>query len=532
MKQKSFLWASLNFLLLILFAAACQPKEGSEPEEITLSLSTNTLMMDNKLQAPSAPQVTITTNSKKVKVTTQSEWLTAALKDNGIYLAADENKLGRERKADVLIFAEGQMEVLTVTQSAADLVLEVSPEVLTVQNSGVHLLVSVKSNSGDWKVEPSEYEWMEVEKYTSELVKIVVKPNKDAESRKGYISTKLEGVEKLIEINQLGVGTEKFMLPFLSRKDEPYKRMKYETDQGSFQYSDRFNITEPNSDIIQTYIFALSSTVFEETIYIYLNGALDLIWMTAPDGSALASQEYKDFLMENGFEIEGEEEGSFYGKHKELPFSFEVVVNELPDESSVRFYPEAMQDKEYPTFQSFPFDKSGYINNKQWNVDKIVKEEEAEGREVEVSMSDDFPDLVEGLLCTLEGAAREVPFIRYYLFNINEEEETSDGTVRRLLSVWQDVTLGFYEDQGKYYMTKEFRALLKNNGFVKWNDPESDLYINESKGLVIRPSAINLNDDYYLSILYVALSEEELSFFKAPAPVSMAKKIEMIMANH
>lgn len=509
-----FSFISLVALLgLSTVLLSCQPQSNEKPEEPTLTLSTQMVMLDKKAQSSTTPQIIVTTNQEEWEVFANAEWLHTTQQGNGILISAEENTLGRDRSTNLLVLAGGKAKKVVVTQSAADIIFELSQDDIKVQNSGTELLVSIKTNSGEWKFESSDADWIKVEKFTSELVKITVAPNTAPEERTTTLYAKQGTILREIKVTQLGIGTRKYLLPYLSKSDDAYARMLHESNQGSFQYTDRFTIDEYDGSITQTYIFALASSVFEETIYIFIDETIDMIMMTAKDGTELKSQEYIDFLTDNGFEIEGEDEyGDYHGRHKELPFEFEVVINDAPALSSVKFYPIAKQDKPYPTFTTFPYDRSTYINDTEWNTDKIVAEEESEGRTIQLIESDYYEGVIEGIFSTLESASGETPYIRYFLMH-DDEEDALFGSTRRLLNVWKDTSLAYFKDQGKYYFTDEFRALMANEGF-KQLDPDGEFYINESKGLVIKPSILTMQERDYLSILYASAAELSMALEK------------------
>lgn len=486
--------------LFSLFAVSCQPKDDdNEPEEATLSLSAQTLMMDNQAQTPSAPQITFQTNQSKVVVSAPSEWLEASVQGNGILIKAMANDLGRERKGEVLVFAGSAMDKITVTQSAADIVLEVSPDNRVVTNAGEEIFVSVKSNSDKWEVEPSTYDWIQVDKFTSELLKVTILPNETPETREGKLFAKLGTVTKQIDITQVGMGTSKFALPFLEHKPDPYELLNYEVKQGNYlmNFTPGGGFLAPKED---TYIFAYASAVFERVFYLIdpSRRAVKEITMLVVDDDAIKSPEFKSYLEKEGFKVnKTKENGSFEAENEDALFNLSVVVSSDPQTYSyLSFIPVVKQPQAYPAFTKFPYDKTDLMHNPAWTSAKIIEMEKAENATVEVSYSENFPSLINLIHCDLPSSSdREMPAVRLYFIGVDEEAGTTTDLATELMVAWKDYTLGSWIDGETFILTNEFKKLMTNSGFEFYTENKGNLFFyNKAKKLMIVPRGAKFTD--------------------------------------
>ena len=152
MKLKNFLAVFSAVVLASLVSVSCQPKDDG-PEEPTLFLSTQALTLNNQAQNPTEAQVQVTTNQPKWNVSTNATWLTATRKGEGIVVGAEANTLGKDRQAEVVVYAGGRVEKIAVTQSASKIFINVSSETVEAPDHGGQFFIAVETNGGrQWKL--------------------------------------------------------------------------------------------------------------------------------------------------------------------------------------------------------------------------------------------------------------------------------------------------------------------------------------------------------------------------------------------
>lgn len=495
--KKSFFATTLAMIFVSLLAVACTPKDD-QPEAATLSLSANTLTFDNKAQNPAAPQITVTTNQAKFRATTTDpSWLKVAEEGNGLKITAMANELGRERVADVLVFAGGLVEKVVVTQSAADVVLEVSPEEQVIPNTGKEFYVSVKSNSDRWEIEAPQVDWIKVQKFTTELVKVVVEANNDEAVREYKLFAKLGNVQKEVSITQVGTGSSTYMLPLLVAKVTNHAIIDHEAKQGNYLMS--YSSALPGWGYFdESFQFACGSKVFETVIYqrdVRTNKIKDIV-MYSLDNEAVASEGFRTYLIENGFELTApSENGNYKGESAEASFAVVVAIGDATKYSTVQFIPIIKQSKPYPTFKKFPYDMWSRLNKDEWKSADIIKAEEKDGNKIEKIYDKKYPTLLSLIWVDIkENSDREVPTIRAYFMD-NEEDGTTTDRASELITIWKDQTVGAWADGTVYYLTDEFKALMEAEGFKFFTKNQgSDLYYLESEQLMIVPRGVSFTD--------------------------------------
>lgn len=503
MTKKNYFAAFAATLLLVLLGASCQPKESDrEPEESTLTLSTTSVSLDNKAQTAQA--ITVTTNQPKILVSAPgTEWLEASLQGNNILIKVAANEFGKERKTEVLVFAGAATEKILVTQSAADIVLEISPNELVVENKGGELFASVKSNSANWQIEPVQMDWITVEKFTSEIIKIIVKPNNNANSREGALYAKLGNSTKEIKISQVGKSGEKFFLPLLEARPRTIDLVNFETNRGNLMI--RFLDALPAWQIYdRLHQFACTSEVFTAMDYTFdvsINKMRE-IRMYTEDQKVIKSKELREYLESNGFVLgKAKEDGTYSGVNEKLLFKVET---ELVSTSNVEpfgranlvFTPIVKQTESFPTFSKFPYDNSIVLDNSEWKQDKIIENEKSKGNTVKELYSEFFPEVVQAILVQQQKSSNpEVPHARLYFLNVNEETGESTEITAEMITVWEEYTLGAWIDEGAMHVTNEFIELATKEGFklLKEDNGTKFLY-NEAKDIVIVPRGNHFKD--------------------------------------
>lgn len=535
MTTKKILAAFAAMVLLSVFAISCTPKDDS-PEEATLSLSSSSLVLTNAAQDPTAPQITVTTNQPKFTVSSNASWLQAEASGTGVKISALANELGKDRKGEVLVFAGGLVEKIVVTQSAADIVLSVSPTDINVARAGREILIAVKTNSEVWNVE-TEADWLKIDK-VSEFVKVEVTPNSAEDTRVGKIIAKAGTKIEEIVITQAGMGGQKFMLPLLEQKVNIYKIFNHENTQGNYFIKHEsnglsaFGIPAKND----FYQFAYSSPVFTTVTYVtdIATNTMYGIQMLSDDPESIGSDELRTFLTNAGFTLEKATEEGYVGERAEEGYTTKVAVVNTEKECGILFAFEARQTKEYKTFEKFPWDQSPLLDNPQWPSSKIVESEKAEGHTVVVKTNQKHPQLTEMIQVTLkESSNQEVPHFRLYFMNVNEEKGTSTDLTAELLTIWTNFELMAYESNETFILTNEFKELLNKNGFVKYFENEGKVYwYNKEKKIMVLPGGARFSDvnnaEPVCRMNYFHYEEKEAgSTSKQVSLLEMSRRIDM-----
>ncbi|MBR8807032.1 BACON domain-containing protein [Porphyromonas levii] len=497
MKHFNYLTAFAVTLLLGLFAS-CTPKD-TEVEEATLSLSATAVTIANA--GGEAQAITVTTNQAKWNAISNVEWLKTKIAGNTLTIVATPNQSGADRAAEVLVVAGATSEKISVVQSAADIVLEVSPENIVVTNAGETKLISVKSNSATWTLDIDEAASAWIKKTVfKDFIQLDIAPN-DGAARETKIYAKSGKTQKEITVQQAGMGNNKFVLPYLVADAKQYDLISYETKMGSFLlgYSPKtdgvpmFGIPAKGAN----YTFATSSEIFPSVFYLF-DTDTDRVKVveyvaTKLDTKGLETEGFVNFLKENGFENAKYDDKSkrINGTHKDSRFTI-IVADSKEKKAIVHFNaPKPQQDKEYPTFDKFPYDNSYMLFDLQYTAKKVEEVEQvAKSKKVKFARDDKNKGYDKINIYEVDAALHPL-HTRYYFFE--NDKKGTDGkplnNVSELLVIWNKTSLGAWEyNGGKFFLTKEFIELLEKEGFVFLKEANGlDFYYNATKKLMVVP---------------------------------------------
>ena len=481
MKKSLF---SILMLLSVLFVASCS-SDDDDFVEATLEVSTAQVTLSNSSMDQT---VAITTNQTKWIATSPAEgdWLMLEQQGNNLVVRAMENLLVEERVSYILVMAGGAAEKVMVKQSAADIVLEASPGEINVPNTGGKYFVDITSNSANWTIEKeSNVDWVIVKQFAgADIAELTVLKNESGAERTLKLFAKSGSKLEEIIINQAGGGgSSKFLMPLLKHKPTQFDILDYEKENGSYLLS--FEAAMPSWGYYEDmYDFAVKSSVFYSTTYEIdvRDGMLKEINMwSVQNAKDILSAEYKEFLEAHGFEIESGETG-FTGVNSEKLFAITAITDVDADLGRVTFVRYSEQDKDYPTFDAFPFDRFAWLNNSAWNSTAIVAEEESDGNTI---LSQDA-EMIDVLI-------KEASHPLYERLFFMENDLATE-----FITVWNDPNVGAWspDEAGQTWkLTTEFLALMEDAGFVFYMESQgSDFYFNAEKELMVVPRGVRFTD--------------------------------------
>ncbi|MDD7438676.1 MAG: BACON domain-containing carbohydrate-binding protein [Bacteroidales bacterium] len=499
MKHFNYLTAFAVTLLIGLFAS-CTPK-SDEPEEATLSLSTNAVTIPNA--GGEAQAITVTTNQTKWNAISNAEWLKTTVSGNTLTIVATPNQSGADRVAEVLVVA-GTSEKVSVIQSAADIVLEVSPANVVVTNAGETKLVSVKSNATTWTLEVDEAASAWIKRVVfKDFIQLEIAPN-TGDAREAKLYAKSGTTQKEITIQQAGKGA-KFVLPYLVVNAVRYQLLSYEASQGSFL----LGYTEANPGLPswgippagESYTFATASAAFPSVFYSfnYDTSLMEVIEYvgTIPTADVVANG-FLDFLKENGYEDIAYTSNKVSAYHPENRFSLEM--GDSKEGIAILHFnaPGPEQPQDYKTFDKFPYDSSYMLGDTQYTAPKVKEiESKANSKVIEEKEDSSAPGYIQYIQYEVAESSRPL-HTRLYFFDNKTKDDAGKplNNVSEFLAVWAEHTLGVWElKQGAFYLTKEFKALLKKEGFEFYaKNNGNDYYYHAGKKLMVVPRGARFTD--------------------------------------
>ncbi|MGI6074562.1 MAG: BACON domain-containing protein [Fermentimonas sp.] len=509
----------LAVALLVLSFGMVSCSEDDEnlfAEESTLTLSQVELTIDNKEQE--VPQVTFISNQPTVDAFPNVDWLDVKISGTAVNILADKNEETTDRKGEVVVMAGNAVETITITQSAADLLLEVDPMEVKVPHAGKEILVSVTTNDNTWTVEQPSEDWVVVERFTPELVKIIVKPNEGKESRSVTVFAQSGNITRHINISQQGISGPKFMLPLLKYNASTWEIVNYETQQNNFMV--HYTPSVPLfGKYEEKYTFASSSPVFIDVIYTksIISLVVTDILMRSLDYETIASDELRAYLEDNGFKLDKRTDKGYMGTllTDESETSVEVITNRPGTglASGIAFSFKPRQVGHYETFKEFPWDRSVYLKDLAAHpYSKIKQTELDEGGIIEEEIaSKDHPEYIEVLAVNASEKLHEETSLyqRNFFMQIDLNKKPEDILLDQFMCIWDNVTLGARKQGNVFLLTDEFKELMREEGFAFYGTDQggNEWYIQEDENILIIPRGARytdiLNGQEVFSIHYV-----------------------------
>lgn len=482
MKQTNYLIA-LAVTLLIGLMTSCQPKNDDGPEEATLTLSATSVTIPNA--GGQAQAITVTTNQTKWNAISNSEWLKASVNGNTLQIEATPNEMGKDRSAQILVVAGATNEKINVIQTAADIVLEVSPDAIVVKNSGETKLVSVKSNTGAWTLDIDEaaQSWISQNVF-KDMIQLEIAPN-DGEPREAKLYAKSGTIQKEITIQQAGKGNG-FHTPLFESFPTQYALLSYEKEQGSFL----MGYSAPSPGLPSwgiepsgaQYEFATSCEFMPSVTYEFNfeGGYLERIsYVSTLSFEKFKETGYIEFVeKELGFKID--KSGEIYQGVKEgtdkagKPVKYKVLMGDAKGKAAVIFQmptpPDPDQPKAMPTYANVPLD--AMLDNvltttkAGWKLDDVKKYEAANNG----TFNSDNKDKEGNIIYVSYDVKATLPLYHQYWF-VGAEDKDWDpvkqlGQLSACGQLDADINRVFWKDErGTYYQTKEFKELMEKGGY-------------------------------------------------------------------
>lgn len=471
---------------------SCQPQNSDEPDVTTLSLSVNAVTLDAQAISTTTPQIGVTTNYQNWEVTDNAEWLNALRQGDGIILSASANTIGKERTADVLVFAGSTMKKIVVTQRATDLVLELSPADLKVGHEGGRFIIDVNTGGADWSVETEgAVQWLEHRPMAGgKLLELTVAKNMGNEERTAKLYVLSGNTQKELLLTQASRFLSKNTLPLLKSMAPAYEITNFETGRGSFLV--KYSGALPHHGFYkEEYHFLTTSPTFQLIRYERTvdDGRLNVVIMETDKIEYATSEEYKNFLISEGFEISKWDAASkkFEGDNKDLQYKVVIEPNADGITGKATFTYYAVQKVDYPTFSSFPYYHSDMLN--VTNYAQINAWELERGSKfVKEIKSNDFKDQVGAAMYMTADDQKPVISTFYHFF---WDKDWHTGMTADIWVTHDKIDLVYWDNSennlGKWVMTREFTALLQQEGFELLGYTESNwpCYVNLEKNLTI-----------------------------------------------
>ena len=507
--MKHFIRKSLPIFLggVIALAASCTKEDGFD--EPTLTLSETAVSFDKGM---SEKTVTITTNQASWIASSPAEgdWLAVTSEENVLKIKVLENTRGSERKTYVLVNAGGASAKLEVTQSAADITLDVIPDTIYMPQTGGERTVDITTNATSYEIVPEETTyWLTIDKH-DEDVKLRAEANNTERAR----SVKLyaRSGEKAKEIVVAQSGRLKYILAINPGNPmSVHKMMDFELSRGS--YLRNYQAAYPNFGMPEMYTFVTASPIFKLIEYSSYDGVVPSGITTVGDGmiavNACKDKAFERFLEENGYRrVNANSAKDFVNESAGLTLNVTISEREGNEGVNLTFRPFLKQDKKYPTFEAMPYFPLELLRKENKKEPAVVAYETAAGSTlVSRTMSEINTSEVSIMQYKMKAGSTDAFYGRAYFFFTTDPKVPVDakfiGSVETGVLLFKNVNLGLWRNGTDWHVTEEFKELLGQEGF-EFNSSSGNrhFFIRSYDHLRIAVTPIKDDDETVLALLF------------------------------
>ncbi len=418
----------LTYLLLSPFILASCVNDSLD--EATLSLSEQGIVQLPK--SASEKVIAITTNQTEWNAIDNAEWMEVSQEGSNLTIKATENPTTEIRRAEVIIVAGGTNKKIQVEQAASDATIVTIPDKLNINQWEGTYQFEVEANTTNWQA-VTDVDWLTVETDPLKgIIKVIAKENFVREERTAKVIVAGKDNKGAKEIIVVQSGTMYFILPYEKGNVPANEVANFELNRRSVKLS---------SMLYESY--GTQSPIIPKIDYSLTNGKVSSATVTFTSEELLTTEEFFKFMKDNTYEYY-EDFGLFYSKEKK--------IGAMPLGKNLMFIYNAVQDKTYPTFASFP-----------WGLSKTIGSDDTESvKKYETEHNGVFDET--STPTSLWFDVKEKPYVvRLYSMN-----SATPAVTKQVLHVYDNVSLALFDYAGTYAITDEFMALAEKEGFVDY----------------------------------------------------------------
>ena len=503
--KKTLYSLMLGGILLCLFSCA----KEDEFEMPTLVLSENSITFDKGV---SERNISVTTNQASWIASSPQEgdWLSLVQDGNVLKVKATENKMGSERTSYVLVNANGASGKIAVTQSAADVTLDVAPDAIYLPQTGGEKTVDITTNSSVYDVTTSEeVSWLKIVKGEEEI-KLIAERNDTYQKREVKLYAKSGSVIREIVVSQSGI--QRYILPiYPGVPQDEHKIMDFELGRGSFLRE--YQAAMPAYGLEETYTFITPSPIFTLIQYCSSDGVTPSQIISIGDGrkavDAVKDKAFDKFLTDNGYVRSNSQSDREYTNDKEL-LSLKVYISEKENNEGVNltFTPIMKQIGEYKTFSKLPYYPLTLLQKDNVKLAQVEDYEQKAGSTEEERSTNEYKtseisQIQYKLKASTDPTAAYGRIHIFYTTDKNGDAPDNLGSVQIGALLFKETSLGVWKYGNKWVATKEIKKLLGEEGFsFLRTSGNNHFFVRESDHLVIDITCVLDNNTPVLALLY------------------------------
>lgn len=489
----------LGCLALLFLLPAC--KGNDEIEEATLDLSTETLTFAKE---GSEQSVTISTNKESwLAFSTQEAWLSVEQQGSTLKVKATANEQGRDRAASVIVNAGGLQKRISVKQSAADILLELGESTLSFPVTGGQKKVAYSSNGSDTKVElATPVDWLTIDKVTANSFVLSAKQSTDKHRRQVKVIVSSGTTIREVEVTQ--EGTLQYVLPLLKVPASLAEVARYENARGHV-------LVKTPDGLFNTTTYRFLTQNKEMSFIQYEFKGEDAAGYTSAATICTDVKLIKDnpdfeaFLREQTFEKANVSQDGNTITYRSKTIPLEIALNIKPAGVIITVTYVPIQDKDYPTFKSFPMaNRIAFLGSRELQVPgkkraDVHTAEQDWGGVLDKAISTEKYEHYKG---------SDTEYRGYFFIVASKDEEVPEGdpyidVCQAIKGYYADLSLGLWIDPlGTPHPTREIVKLLGDEGFKFFRTLKNGapVFINRKKDQALALVPIKIEGKVFLSI--------------------------------
>lgn len=474
----------LSLFVAVVALVACTPQATME-EPSVIEVASDAIQLPKEA---GEKIIDVKSNKEQLVAVSNRDWVTATPQEGSIKLVYDENSQITARKATIIIQAGDAVHQVTVTQEGSPIFVQTAPENIVLDPWEYESEVSVRLNGDKWTVSSSE-EWLKVTAFPwKNQIKLSVANNKGGEDNKSHVRTaellfQVEGVATTATITVTQKEWPLFMLPFI---DFEFGTKSIVT---AFELERKSMVAAiTGSKFID---FNTISPFISRMSYVFsTRGVLEYAQMDVSEPYKRYNDEGDEVMLDEAYDIiikgltdagftEKRGENQLYHPEKRV---LAEVKRKYASNPHVLYSYIPKQKVKYPTFEKFPYPEVPFGSD----YAKVEEYEANNGGVYDASTSQYDTKNNLAFIAYKVPKSKQIKY-RNYFFTYKDEKP---GEFVGIMQEWYDFNLVYYENNGHFYMTEEFTALMEKEGFKyrgKTDDKNQfDSFVNDAKGLLLK----------------------------------------------
>lgn len=460
----------LGFIFTLLVVSC---SEDNVFNDATLDISDTTV---NFSQEASEKSISIRTNVSQWSVVSPQEGTWFNLKKDGekLVIGVEKNNLAVDRKAYAIIKSGNTVGKIEIIQAGAEEVINIGSESIILSPNASRRKVMLDANTNNIQLKAEDTPWLKITYYEGDPFFILdIENNSSLYAREGTLLISTTKGVKSISIKQDGALT--LAMPVMSNVTRYTDAINYEHEKGNTLVQAPTGIFNKTS-----YYFYTGVKDFPRIEYRFKNSESSnfyLVLIPTTNGNLFKGDEFDQFLYTYGFvKTKSKADRIEYTNDKDHFNAFIIFDTKGGATINIEYNPQ--QPEDYPTFKDgipplrelweYAADFSLGITGK--NKADVLEYETQKGSVKNDVLSN--PPSRFWFYETTEEDGSQIVARAYKFYDVNMPPERFDkdhpfvGQVSEIYGYFDNINLAYWEYDGDWKLTKEFRELLAKNNIV------------------------------------------------------------------